>query len=1031
MKKKRLLYMVATLIVILPLVLISVSATSYTIVENGLTVADNRNKCTYSDGVITITGSGGRFSGIENTVTITNTGANKANVTFDYVASGYGSFSESTASGTIDVNLAAGASRTMKIKGTSDFMSGGTDGVLKLSNFTYTVLIEGTATITYNELGSITVGGSSFASGSTTGLLTETGTVLAANPVSGAGFVAWVNADNNEVLSQNTSFLLKPYATTMSIRAIFTTPGQTPYFKVGTTLFTDLAEAINVANSGNDKTVVVISNGTLPTSNTFNIPNGVSLLAPYAYSDTTIDGGTNTDGSGALYSTLEYANVDFVTADSNGNNGGTVTGIMEPNTSVTYTLTVPATTTINVKSGGKFVVGGTLVGGSYSTTGICGATAGAHSNIQLEGTVNVEGGGILSACGYILGGGTVNAASSATVYQPHVFMDHKDGHYAYGAKEENDGNGYWPYNRHSLMNIQSKLVLSSGSDMYGYVVMFTQPNSFASAQYNVTTTHIVGSAGETALFQLGSGTTMTTTYDASKTLNVTSNSTNISRGYYTKVGRTTIAFNGDVSLGNIEMTLNVLNSDYNLSTEYSPFPISYNYNIVQESGTFYANNHMSLLPGSTFTVDSGAAMTIASDKNFVIFDGLRDYAQRSESVTLDGDDGTGGTWPVYHYPSSANLTSYGFSSAAELMMNGTLTVSGNLGGTVQTTGTTGKIAMDSGAGTSATAQFGVQKSTVNLLVMTIGGSSGKTSRTLNAQVFMGNDTTPTQLEAGKTYMAASSKTNSISSYTYDVYATHDASTATTETKNDLNATVTGTWKLRQAAKLMNGLNLVGGPYAYLADAAADWQSGYSIQMMDNVSDETVKFSDGTYINLNGYSVSGAVSAEGTVYGFDSTSDGYDAPKGSLELTSGTVAPHATVDNKHYLSIAEGSAYTFHRVAVTVTGVQFLKDATKNEYIIFRGEYKGAPDPVLTGVGFGFDNSSTKAEVDGVTKTFEFGFGTSDTTITSVAPQMMFNSVTVTGTIKNAVDNILTSDTSDVLTFPQVFDNFENLLQAIN
>ena len=45
--------------------------------------------------------------------------------------------------------------------------------------------------------------------------------------------------------------------------------------------------------------------------------------------------------------------------------------------------------------------------------------------------------------------------------------------------------------------------------------------------------------------------------------------------------------------------------------------------------------------------------------------------------------------------------------------------------------------------------------------------------------------------------------------------------------------------------------------------------------------------------------------------------------------------------------------------------------------------------------------------------------------------MMFNSVTVTGTIKNAVDNILTSDTSDVLTFPQVFDNFENLLQAIN
>lgn len=750
-------------------------------------IGSNITAASASEGTVSMTVKGGTYLEKQGYLTLTYTGSSKAILSFQVSTSGtYNSLTigGSTPSSSYSVELTKGESVAVYIK-----VAKGNTATVTLSSITCAEVIEGPVTITHNEYGSVTVGGTTVANGGTSATIGADGAELVATPVSEASFVAWVNKDNNTILSQSATYTLKPYATSMNIWAIFTTANQTPYYKVGTTLYTELDTAISVANSGSDKVVVVISDGTLPASSTFNVPSGVSLLVPYTNSDTSIGESTNTDGSGNLASTLEHANATFVTQDSEGPNGGTVTGVMEPQTSITYTLTIPSGTVLNVNSGGKLVIGGTLVGGTNSTTGICSATAGAHSNIQLDGTINVQGGGILSVSGYILGGGTVNAASSATVYQPFVLMDHKDGHYAYAAKEED----YFPYNRHALLNIQSKLVLNTGSDMYGYVAMFTKKNSFASAQFNVACARIVGSGDEEAVFLLGSGSRLEMRYDADKSLNVTSSTTNINRGYYSKVGRTTMTFIGDAALGYLTLTVKAAGTDSDLTTANSAFPIPYNYNVIQQTGSFSVNNHMSLLPGATFTVNDGAGMTISSGKNLVVYDGLRDYAQRSESVTLDGDDETGGTWPTYHYPSSANLTSYGFSSTAELIMNGMLTVYGNLGGTIQTNGTTGKIVMDSDAGTSATAQFGVQKSTVNLYVMKIDGSSGKTTRTLNAQVFTGENSEPLALEKGKTYVATGTGTNTLSSYTYGVYASHDASAATSEAKTNLNATIIGTW----------------------------------------------------------------------------------------------------------------------------------------------------------------------------------------------------------------------------------------------
>lgn len=795
MKIKRLLCGLMAIMIAAPLLTMTAFATKHTIVADGLTIEDNKNKSSYSDGVVTITGPGGLLGGSTNTVTIKNIGSIKANIIFDYEASGYSSFSESAASGTINTTLAAGATRDMTIKGKGGYK----DATLTLSNIVYTPIIEGPATITYNELGSVTVNGSAFTSGSTTGTLTETGAALVATPVSGASFVAWVNADNNEVLSQNATFQLKPYAASMNIKAVFSKATDPAYYMTNSIMYNDLNAAITAASSG-DKKVVVMSSGKVTAGTTYNIPSGVALLVPYSTADYKIGSSTVIDESGCS-GELENANVFFGTKDNDATYGGTaaavaaVTGVMEPDTSVTYTLTIPSGTTLNVS--GKLVVGGTLVAGTYTTTGICGATGGAHSNIQMDGTINVKSGGVLSTYGYIRGDGTITAESGGAVYQPFIIMDHKDGHYLYAAKQ----NDRWPVYRYSIQNIQCPLVLNSGSDMYGYSAVFTRKNSFAAARFNPSVVRLVGSDNETAIFLLNSG-TMTMTYERGKTLSVTSSTNNNTKGYYSKVGRTTMTFNGNVALGNITLSVVVVGSNYNMNSQNSEIPVPYNFNLVQESGTFSVANNMALLPGATFTVENGAFMTVDSGKSLVIYDGLRDYATRAESVTLDGDDQTGGTWPLYHYPTADNLQSGGFSRTAELIVNGTLTVNGNLGGTVQTEGTTGKIVMGSSAGTSATGTFGVQNASVNVVVMTIAGSCGKTVRTLDAQVFTAHSKEPIKLQKNKNYVVSGAGPNTLTGYSYSVYAASSGN-PTTESKTNLKATVVGTWKCETCTEVID------------------------------------------------------------------------------------------------------------------------------------------------------------------------------------------------------------------------------------
>ena len=784
MKSKfmRYLRLAVVILVLVPALFVTAFAAAKTVepITGCVTVTDSVGNGSLSNGVVTIQASGGLFSQTTNSVTITNGSSSKAKITFDYSASNYSAFSESSATGSKELVLEAGGKVTMSITGKKAVNSN--TAKLTLSNFTYTEIIEGTAHITYNDLGSVTVGGAAVANGGSTSI-TGDGAKIVANPASGATFVAWVNKDNYEIISQSASYTLMPYANTMNLWAVFTTAEHEPYYKVGTTLYTSFSAANSAASSGSDKVVVVISDGTMPTG-TYEISSGVSLLIPYAASDLTIDTSTSTDDSGGLASTWIHANVAFTSDQYDDGNvsNSSVKGVMEPDYSVYMTLTIPSGTTLNVNSGSKLVIGGTIVSGTTQTGGVCGATAGAHSNLVVDGTLNVNSGGVLSACGYVLGSGNVNIIGGSA-YQPFTLMDYHDGHHTANSTK----NANFPAYRYIMQNIRPELLISSGGKMYGYIDIYTQETDLTfikiTARHNVDCQMIIGTASDPqCLIKLTNGATVKATYDATDYVTITSGAAG--SAYYSKAGKTHLTINGGATMGYLSISVNVpvVGSQTSNSNE-TDFPLPYHYDITLENGTYTLPYTLVLYPGASMTVKDGAELVVES--KFVVLDGLRDYTGRATAVTI-------GSWYEYHYPSTAdfknNHSKGTYNGTANLVVDGTLTVNSeaSFGGYVQTNGT-GKVVMN---GTpSATAGVG----NVSTYGTPVNKYVGRTDHTLSAWLWEA-DGELISMTAGTTYYGVDAGDHTIASYDYIVYTIPgDTSTYTTVNDEALNADIIGSW----------------------------------------------------------------------------------------------------------------------------------------------------------------------------------------------------------------------------------------------
>lgn len=127
-------------------------------------------------------------------------------------------------------------------------------------------------------------------------------------------------------------------------------------------------------------------------------------------------------------------------------------------------------------------------------------------------------------------------------------------------------------------------------------------------------------------------------------------------------------------------------------------------------------------------------------------------------------------------------------------------------------------------------------------------------------------------------------------------------------------------------QLFNNTTLVG-TYPTFEQACSQGTSGdYRLRLMRDVATEHA-FAEDLCVDLNGYDLTG-ICVNGTVYGMDSTTDGYVSTKaGRLVLSSGTVETDVKMEKeqlgsvKRYLAIPEGeNAYSFHRFYFGITHI---------------------------------------------------------------------------------------------------------------
>lgn len=644
-----------------------------------------------------------------------------------------------------------------------------------------------TTTVEPGNGGTITVDGTAVTAQTDFSNLDDHTYTLTATPSSGYEFFGWMSSVDGALNTDGATSLSYGGKNAATIWPLFVKTGSAVYYIQGASpmvYYGYLDEAITAA--GTSGTIVPYRGGTVygASSNTITMA-GQTLLLPISATDLTVDTSTSTDDSGGLASTWQYANVAFTSDqydDGNASNSS-VTGVMEPNTSVYLTLTIPSGTTLNVNSGSKLVIGGTIVSGTSNTGGVCGATAGAHSNLVVNGTLNINSGGILSACGYVLGDGNVNIVGGSA-YQPFTLMDYHDGHYTANSTK----NSNFPAYRYIMQNIRPTLSISANGRMYGYIDIYTQEtNAYVTtikARHNVDCQLVIGTSSDSqALIHLASGATLNATYDATDYVTTTSNKAG--SAYYSKAGKTHLTINGGASLGYLAISVYVpIIGAQTSATNETDFPVPYHYDITLQNGDYDIPYNLVLFPGASMTVEEGADLVVSANK-FVVLDGLHDHSSRSGSISVGG-------WYEYHYPSTANFQnnhSKGtYNGTANFVVDGTFTVNSGaaFGGYIQTNGT-GTVVINGTA--SATAGVG----NVNTYGTPVNEYVGRTEHTLSAWLYEADGDLIT-MTAGTTYYGVDAGNHTIANYDYKVYTTAgDTSVYTNVADETLNAGIIGSW----------------------------------------------------------------------------------------------------------------------------------------------------------------------------------------------------------------------------------------------
>jgi len=147
----------------------------------------------------------------------------------------------------------------------------------------------------------------------------------------------------------------------------------------------------------------------------------------------------------------------------------------------------------------------------------------------------------------------------------------------------------------------------------------------------------------------------------------------IRKSYEASTGNVSITIKGDTHINNGSLTILIVP----FTTKNKAIPFDGRWHFVVDSGNLQINSIVALLPGSSFEIQPTASVTVAKNGGLIIFDEdfYRDYIAYPN---------TGGK--AYY----RNAPTFGYEKTDEAVFinDGTLTVNGNIGGTVQGTGST-------------------------------------------------------------------------------------------------------------------------------------------------------------------------------------------------------------------------------------------------------------------------------------------------------------------------------------------------------
>lgn len=330
---------------------------------------------------------------------------------------------------------------------------------------------------------------------------------------------------------------------------------------IGETTYRTVALALEAAKTGE---TVTVQDGAVITEST-QVPVGVLLLVPCMADDTGYSQRADS----------EYYNP----------NGTAVEPALGANGTRYCTLTVA--------EGAALTVRGTLLVNAVTGRPQAGHLDqdinGGYGELQLNGTITVEQGGIFDSCGYTKGNGRITANAGGTVRDLYVVRSWRGGSHAAVMYE----NKIYPMNEYDMHNITAPIRIYAGAVLEGTVKMY------ALDMFSYTRFMQIGESN--GLIRLAEGAYADRTYDA-------------------KTARVCYTLSGGAAFSSSEMQI----SGVQVSTGDYYFPVDGDIDLVLEKGAYSINNDLKLLTGSTLTVNGDAALTVKAGAILIAYQQFHD-----------------------------------------------------------------------------------------------------------------------------------------------------------------------------------------------------------------------------------------------------------------------------------------------------------------------------------------------------------------------------------------------------------------------